>query len=153
MFLGTPIVAAECLQSLLSEASKHNFEIVAVGSQPPVYVPGSSKILPSPVHVCAMKNKISSILTPGTAEEPEFINTMKELDIDLCITAAYGNYLPQKFLAIPKFGTINIHPSLLPKYRGWYNSYGSGTCLKYLCSMQVQHRYQGASRWEMSPQV
>ena len=59
-----------------------------------------------------------TILTPEKAGESSFLETLTSLKPDLCITAAYGNFLPSKFLAIPKFGTLNIHPSLLPKYRG-----------------------------------
>jgi methionyl-tRNA formyltransferase len=58
------------------------------------------------------------VLTPEKAGEALFLETLTSLKPDLCITAAYGNFLPSKFLAIPKFGTLNIHPSLLPKYRG-----------------------------------
>ena len=47
-----------------------------------------------------------------------FLTRLQSLQPDLCVTAAYGNILPKAFLAIPKFGTLNIHPSLLPKYRG-----------------------------------
>lgn len=47
-----------------------------------------------------------------------FLSALAALEPDLCVTAAYGNMLPQKLLDIPRFGTLNIHPSLLPKYRG-----------------------------------
>ena len=50
--------------------------------------------------------------------QENFLHTLRALQPDLCLTAAYGNYLPTKFLSIPKYGTVNIHPSLLPKYRG-----------------------------------
>lgn len=50
--------------------------------------------------------------------QEKFLDSLRALQPDLCLTAAYGNYLPTKFLSIPKFGTANIHPSLLPKYRG-----------------------------------
>jgi methionyl-tRNA formyltransferase len=58
------------------------------------------------------------VYTPNKISEKDFLNTIQEIQPDLCITAAYGNYLPLKFLQIPKYGTVNIHPSLLPKYRG-----------------------------------
>ena len=48
----------------------------------------------------------------------DFLARLAELAPDLCVTAAYGNILPQRFLDIPRFGTLNIHPSLLPAYRG-----------------------------------
>lgn len=51
-------------------------------------------------------------------QQEDFLRQLTDLQPDLCITAAYGNILPQRFLDIPRFGTLNIHPSLLPKYRG-----------------------------------
>jgi methionyl-tRNA formyltransferase len=48
----------------------------------------------------------------------DFLAALAALEPDLCVTAGYGNMLPQKLLDIPRFGTLNIHPSLLPKYRG-----------------------------------
>ena len=58
------------------------------------------------------------ILTPTSARDESFLRALQQLQPDLCITVAYGNYLPKAFLNIPKYGTLNIHPSLLPKYRG-----------------------------------
>ena len=52
------------------------------------------------------------------ALQPAFLERLQALAPDLCVTAAYGNILPQAFLDIPRWGTLNIHPSLLPKYRG-----------------------------------
>ena len=50
--------------------------------------------------------------------QPDFLEALQKLRLDLCVTAAYGNILPQAFLDIPRWGTLNIHPSLLPQYRG-----------------------------------
>jgi methionyl-tRNA formyltransferase len=58
------------------------------------------------------------VLIPEKASDPEFIAAMQKLAPDVCVTAAYGQYLPKAFLDIPRCGTVNIHPSLLPKYRG-----------------------------------
>ena len=58
------------------------------------------------------------MFTPEKAKDPEFLDALTTIRPDLCITAAYGNFLPSKFLSIPRLGTLNIHPSLLPKYRG-----------------------------------
>ncbi len=54
-------------------------------------------------------------LCPG---QEAFLATLAALRPDLCVTAAYGNILPSAFLALPRFGTLNVHPSLLPAYRG-----------------------------------
>jgi methionyl-tRNA formyltransferase len=132
VFMGTPSFAAECLRILLDRSTTGTgtnsdtsnsapvcpYEIVAVVTQPPAPAGTGLKIKPSAVHVCAMKRQVQHILLPEKMSDPDFLAKMHELKVDMCITAAYGNYLPQKLLAIPKFGTLNIHPSLLPKYRG-----------------------------------
>ena len=58
------------------------------------------------------------MVPPGTVLQPEFLEQLRAMQPDLCITAAYGNILPKAFLQIPRHGTLNIHPSLLPQYRG-----------------------------------
>ena len=57
-------------------------------------------------------------LTPASARDAEFLESFAALRPDVCVTAAYGQFLPKKFLSIAPFGTLNIHPSLLPKWRG-----------------------------------
>lgn len=116
VFLGTPYVAALVLQKLLEDRS-NLFKIILAVSQPPARSSRNKGETPSPVHELAHTKGIP-VLTPTSAKDPDFLNDLKELKPDLCITAAYGNYLPKEFLLIPKFGTINIHPSLLPCYRG-----------------------------------
>ena len=118
VFLGTPGVAATCLSILFEESkSNSNFEIVAAVSQPPARANRGMKVTKSPVHELAERLSIP-VYCPVKPSEVDFISVMHQLNVDLCVTAAYGNYLPKKFLSIPKFGTLNIHPSLLPKYRG-----------------------------------
>lgn len=116
VFLGTPEVAAKALEILLREASSL-IQIVLVVSQPPARSTRHANLIKSPVHELALQHGIP-VLTPETAKDSVFLNDLAELQPDLCITAAYGNYLPAAFLSIPKFGTLNIHPSLLPLYRG-----------------------------------
>jgi len=58
------------------------------------------------------------VLSCFCSTKAEFLARLAGLAPDLCVTAAYGNILPQRFLDIPRFGTLNIHPSLLPAYRG-----------------------------------
>lgn len=76
--------------------------------------------MPTPVAEMAAKYGFppEKILTPFKAREEDFLEEMAKLAPDLCITAAYGNMLPTAFLNIPRYGTLNIHPSLLPKFRG-----------------------------------
>lgn len=115
VFLGSPQFAADSLQSMVDESAKSTpapFDIVAVVTQPP-----SQDKKTNPVHKLAGKLNIP-LYTPQTAKDVDFLVELETLNVDLCITAAYGNFLPKRFLSIPKLGTVNIHPSLLPLYRG-----------------------------------
>lgn len=119
VFLGTPDVAAKSLGILLDRQEDPDavYEVVAVVTNPPARKGRGKTIVPSPVGQLAEERGIE-VLTPATAKDPEFLDCMEELDADLCITAAYGQYLPKRFLRAPRFGTLNVHPSLLPLWRG-----------------------------------
>jgi folate-dependent phosphoribosylglycinamide formyltransferase PurN len=132
VFLGTPDVAAGVLGTLLDAAAAPGagFHVAAVVSQPAKprgrrkgggsNNTSSQAALPSPVAQCALDRGLAPelVLTPPDAKDPGFLETMRSLQPDVCVTAAYGHYLPAAFLSIPPRGTVNIHPSLLPKYRG-----------------------------------
>ncbi|XP_073154888.1 uncharacterized protein [Henckelia pumila] len=122
VFLGSPQVSACVLDALLCAASAPDslFQIAAIVTQPPSGRDRSRKVMPSPVAQHALDRSFSSdlIFTPLKAGEEPFISSFRALEPDLCITAAYGNILPTTFLKIPSMGTVNIHPSLLPLYRG-----------------------------------
>lgn len=94
------------------------FEVVGVVTQPPKRRKRRGKVIPSPVGYAAEELDVPLILCPEKANDKEFLDSLEALDLDLCITAAYGQYLPKRFLATPKLGTLNIHPSLLPRWRG-----------------------------------
>lgn len=119
IFLGTPPVAARTLELLLegSKAGTGAFDIAAVVSQPPARTGRKMKLTPSPVQELAEANELR-IFTPPNAKDDDFLTSISALEPDLMITAAYGCFLPRRFLDIPKYGTLNIHPSLLPLYRG-----------------------------------
>ena len=118
VFLGTPEVAATSLQILLDSQAEHKIEVVAVVTRPPARVSGpKAKLSPSPVHQLASTASVPTF-TPERASDSTFLAAIASLAPDACVTAAYGNFLPQRFLGIPPFGTLNIHPSLLPRYRG-----------------------------------
>lgn len=120
VFLGTPDVAALSLEILL-EASREGkgggFDIVRAVSNPPARSGRKKLLQPCPVQALA-ENEAVPVLTPATARDEAFLAELEELQPDLCITAAYGQFLPRRFLDIPKYGTLNVHPSLLPRYRG-----------------------------------
>ncbi|KAK6152849.1 hypothetical protein DH2020_012488 [Rehmannia glutinosa] len=122
VFLGSPQVSASVLDALLSASSAPDslFEIAAIVTQPPSGRDRGRKLLPSPVAQHALDKGFSSdlIFTPVKAGEESFLSSLRALEPELCITAAYGNILPTKFLKVPSMGTVNIHPSLLPLYRG-----------------------------------
>lgn len=115
IFLGTPAIVVPVLERLLAEISQ--FEVVAVVSQPPTRAPRGQSLLPSPVHQRGLTAGLP-VLTPENAKADDFLHQLKLLKPDLFITAAYGQVLSEEFLAIAAFGTLNIHPSLLPLYRG-----------------------------------
>lgn len=120
IFLGTPSVSANVLKKLhqASQQSTSSYVISAVVTQPPARVGRKRTLSSSPVHQCAIDLNLDPILVPESARDPLFIDKIRDLSPDLCITSAYGQFLPQDFLDIPRCGTINIHPSLLPRWRG-----------------------------------
>ncbi|GLJ46541.1 hypothetical protein SUGI_0980820 [Cryptomeria japonica] len=122
VFMGSPTVAANALDKLLdaSHSESSIFDVSAIVTQPASGRVRGKKNIPSPVAQRALDRSFPSdcIFTPEKAGEETFLANMRELKPDLCVTAAYGNILPNRFLEIPKHGTVNIHPSLLPLYRG-----------------------------------
>ncbi|CAK9150647.1 unnamed protein product [Ilex paraguariensis] len=122
IFLGSPQVSASVLDVLFNASSAPDslFEVAAIVTQPPSGRDRGRKVMPSPVAQHALDKGFPSdlIFTPLRAGDEEFLFNLRALEPELCITAAYGNILPNKFLKIPSLGTVNIHPSLLPLYRG-----------------------------------
>lgn len=120
VFLGTPEVAATTLQAIY-EASllpESPYCVVGVVTQPPKRRKRKGQPEPSPVGKLSQELGIR-VLCPEKAKDVEFLDQLQsEIQPDLCITAAYGQYLPKRFLAMPALGTVNIHPSLLPRWRG-----------------------------------
>jgi len=106
VFLGTPDVAADSLRSLVEESRKEGspYEVVGVVTQPPKRRKRRGKVIPSPVGEVADELDIP-VLCPEKAKDPSFLDDLEyNIKPDLCITAAYGQYLPKRFLSIPKFG-------------------------------------------------
>ena len=113
VFMGTPEFAAVTLTSLLT--SKHH--IIAVFTQPDKPVGRKLILTPSPVKMLAQQHKIP-MFCPSTLKSEEILTRLKTLQPDVIVVAAYGMLLPKQILELPKFGCINVHASLLPKYRG-----------------------------------
>ncbi|MBM4250567.1 MAG: methionyl-tRNA formyltransferase [Deltaproteobacteria bacterium] len=117
IFLGSPEPVIAPLKTLLDTAKSRGDEVVAVVSQPARPVGRGGKMADPPVAAYAKTLGITT-LQPEKASDPDFLAAFAALKPDLAITAAYGQILPSAFLSTPRRGTINIHPSLLPKYRG-----------------------------------
>tara|TARA_B100001029_G_C14979707_1_gene405265 strand:+ start:35 stop:955 length:921 start_codon:yes stop_codon:yes gene_type:complete len=113
VFMGTPQFSLPTLDSLVN--SEH--EVLAVYSQPPSKAHRGQKVIPSPVEVFAQK-KLLNIRTPPILDCNEEYNFFKKIKTDIVIVVAYGKIIPKRFLEIPKYGFLNIHASLLPRWRG-----------------------------------
>ena len=113
VFMGTPDIAVPCLKKLIDE--KH--DIIGVVTQPDRPKGRGKKLAMSPVKELAVEHDIP-VFQPLRARDDEFVQTMKELNPDLIVVIAFGQILPKELLEIPEKGCINIHVSLLPKYRG-----------------------------------
>ncbi len=114
VFAGTPDISAIVLNDLLK--SHHN--IIAVYSQPDRPAGRGKKLKPSPTKVIAEQNSIPVFQPLSFKKDPQAIEELKTLKPDIMVVIAYGLLLPKQVLDTPKFGCINIHVSLLPKYRG-----------------------------------
>ena len=114
VFMGTPDFAVPSLEALV----KAGHEVVGVFSQPDKPVGRhQNKLQPPPVKVCAQRHEIP-VYQPATLRDGEAQALLKELSPELIVVAAYGKVLPDEILALPPKGCINVHSSLLPKYRG-----------------------------------
>ena len=113
VFMGTPNIAVGCLQKIIDE--KH--EILGVVTQPDKPVGRGKKMGMPPVKELALKYDIP-VYQPIKARDEEFVQVLRELNPDLIVVVAFGQILPKSILDIPKLGCVNVHVSLLPKYRG-----------------------------------
>jgi len=113
VFMGTPDFAVPCLRELLSQ--KH--DIAAVVTQPDRAKGRGKKLAPPPVKVLAEKAGIP-VYQPDRIKTREFTQILKDLKPDVIVVVAFGQMLSQVILDIPPLGCINVHGSLLPKYRG-----------------------------------
>ncbi len=113
VFMGTPDFSVPALEALI----KNNFDIVSIYTQPPKKSKRGLKVNPSAIEKCSIKNKLN-LQNPINLNIENEYKIFKKLSADLVVVVAYGQLIPKNFLNIPKFGFINIHASLLPKWRG-----------------------------------
>ncbi|MBP5737418.1 MAG: methionyl-tRNA formyltransferase [Acidaminococcaceae bacterium] len=114
VFMGTPDFAVGSLQALLEAGQYH---IQAVVTQPDRPKGRGQKIVETPVKIFALQHDLP-VFQPMKVKEPEFVQKLKEWKPDFIVVAAFGQFLTQEILDIPVYGCINVHGSLLPKYRG-----------------------------------
>ena len=114
VFMGTPDFAVGSLQALC-ESGKH--EILAVVTQPDRPKGRGNKLLQTPVKEYALEQGLT-VYQPQKVKTSEFVELLHELQPELIVVAAFGQFLSKEILELPKYGCINVHASLLPKYRG-----------------------------------
>jgi methionyl-tRNA formyltransferase len=114
IFMGTPELAAASLRRLIASPE---FQIAGVVTQPDHPKGRGLKLQPSPVKEVALQANLT-VLQPQRAREENFIQQLAALNPELIAVAAYGQILPKAILDLPRFGCLNVHTSLLPKYRG-----------------------------------
>ena len=114
IFMGTAELSCASLEKLAREKS---FQLLAVVTQPDKPKGRDLKLQPSPVKILAEKLSLP-VLQPAKARAEDFITTLRGLSPDLIVVVAYGQILPAAILELPCHGCVNVHTSLLPKYRG-----------------------------------
>ncbi len=115
VFFGTPDIGLKSLQHF---HSSDIFNVQAVVTQPDKPSGRGHKLTPSPIKQFALEHNIKVFQPKSIRKEPEIIEALKVLQPDFFVTFAFGQILSQEVLDIPKYETINLHVSLLPKYRG-----------------------------------
>lgn len=113
VFMGTPDFSVPCLQRLIADSE----EVVGVFTQPDKPKGRGYELTPPPVKVEALKHNIP-VFQPKSMRDGEALKILETLQPDLSVVVAYGKILPPEILYFPKYNSINIHASILPKYRG-----------------------------------
>ncbi len=114
LFMGTPDFAKKSLESIYN----NNYDIIGVVTNPDKPKGRGMKMIASDVKEYAVSKGLDIYQPINIRKNEEFINKIKELNPDIICVVAYGKILPKEVLDIPKYGCINVHASLLPKYRG-----------------------------------
>ena len=113
VFMGTPDFSVPTLECIIEAGH----EVVGVVTQPDKAKGRGKKVVYTPVKEKALEHGLT-VYQPRRAREPEFIEQMRALNPDVMVVVAFGQILPKELLDIPKYGCVNVHASLLPKYRG-----------------------------------
>lgn len=113
VFMGTPDFAAGALKAIIEAGH----EVTLVVTQPDRAKGRSDKLIPSPVKEVALEHNIP-VFQPLKIKTPEAVAELRKYDADIFVVAAFGQIISQEILDMPRYGCVNIHASLLPKYRG-----------------------------------
>ncbi len=113
VFMGTPDFAVPCLKAIVAAG----YEVCGVVSQPDRPKGRGRKLCPSPVKEAALALGLP-VVTIERVKDPAFLAQLQEWSPDVAVVVAFGQILPESVLQAPRFGCINVHASLLPKYRG-----------------------------------
>ena len=113
VFMGTPDFAVGTLEAIVGAGH----EVAAVVTQPDKPKGRGGVMAMSPVKECALRHGLT-VLQPLKARNPEFIEEIKAINPDVIVVVAFGQIIPSEIIHMPKYGCINVHASLLPKYRG-----------------------------------
>ena len=115
IFMGTPDFSVPALARLIANPS---FKVVAVYSQPPRPAGRGQQLTPSPIHKLAATHAIPVYTPQSLKRDPEAVKVFQDLNADIAVVAAYGLILPLSVLTAPRLGCLNIHASILPRWRG-----------------------------------
>ena len=115
VFFGTPDIGLKSLEHLYNSK---NMEVLAVVTQPDKPAGRGQKLMMSPIKQFALAHNLPVLQPKSIRKEPEIVEKLKNLEPDFFVTFAFGQILSQEVLDIPKYETINLHASLLPRYRG-----------------------------------
>ena len=113
VYMGTPDFAVKPLRAL----AEAGYEVAAVVTQPDKAKGRSKNLVPTPVKEEALKHGLT-VYQPAKVREQSFVDLLKQIAPDMIVVAAFGQIIPKSILDLPQYGCINIHASLLPKYRG-----------------------------------
>jgi methionyl-tRNA formyltransferase len=115
VFFGTPLFAAPTLEALLNSP---NLEVTAVVTQPDKRRGRGNQLIPSPIKKLALEHQLPIWQPKRVKKDQQTLYSLKKAEADIFVVVAYGQILSPEILAIPRLGCINVHASLLPKYRG-----------------------------------
>ncbi|MBW2560205.1 MAG: methionyl-tRNA formyltransferase [Deltaproteobacteria bacterium] len=113
LFMGTPVFAVPSLKAL----AEAGYNIIGAVTQPDRPKGRGRRPVPPPVKTCALEMGLE-VCQPDRVRDGDFLETFRELSPDMVVLAAFGQILPREIIDLPRLGCLNVHPSLLPRYRG-----------------------------------